>query len=188
MYAIYYTGDLESYRSVAEPNRNDRHQQPIYVGKAVPQGAMKGGFGLDAGAGNVLFRRLREHARSIEQAENLNGQDFQCRYLVAEDIWIPLGESLLIEWFQPLWNVLLTGFGNHDTGRRRQTQNRSFWDTFHPGRPWAARLSPNPKTRDELGRLIADLFAGRDVPLLSPEQAVIEEGAEAEEEGEEDAG
>lgn len=181
VYAIYYTGDLDPYRSVAEQNRNDLHQQPIYVGKAVPKGAMKGGFGLDAGVGNVLFGRLREHARSIEQGENLNIQDFQCRYLVAEDIWIPLGESLLIEWFHPLWNVLVTGFGNHPTGRRRENQNRSVWDTFHPGRPWAARLSPNPRTRDELARMIADFLAGRAVPVLSPEQAVIEEGAEAEE-------
>jgi hypothetical protein len=51
----------------------------------------------------VLFRRLNEHAQSIAQAENLELSDFSCRYLVVDDIWIPLGESLLIEKFAPIW-------------------------------------------------------------------------------------
>ena len=33
-----------------------------------------------------------------------------------DDIWIPLGESLLIEMFVPLWNRILDGFGIHDLG------------------------------------------------------------------------
>jgi hypothetical protein len=181
IYAIYYAGDFGAYQPIQERNQDNRYEQPIYVGKAVPKGAMKGGFGLGTSPGNVLFSRLREHARSIEQAENLELQQFQCRYLVSDDIWIPLGESLLIERFRPLWNVLLQGFGNHPTGSRRERQNRSTWDTFHPGRPWAARLSPNPRTREQLQAMIADFFAGREVPTISPEEAVIEEEEQGDE-------
>jgi hypothetical protein len=46
--------------------------------------------------GNVLFRRLKEHAESIRSAQNLDIKDFYCRFLVVDDIWIPLGESLVI--------------------------------------------------------------------------------------------
>ncbi len=181
IYAIYYTGRLGSYRPIRERNQDNLFEQPIYVGKAVPKGAMKGGFGLGTSAGNVLFSRMREHARSVEQAEDLELRDFHCRYLVSDDIWIPLGESLLIERFKPLWNVLLQGFGNHPPGRRRQKQNRSMWDTFHPGRPWAGRLSQNPRTPAQLQGMIADFFAGRPVPLVSPEEAVMEEEDQGEE-------
>ena len=72
--------------------------------KAVPAGARKGGFGLDVPPGQVLYNRLDEHAQSIEQAKNLNLADFQCRYLVVDDIWIPLGEAMLISKFVPIWN------------------------------------------------------------------------------------
>jgi hypothetical protein len=102
IYVIYYTGDFTAYRPVAEKNRSERFEQPIYVGKAVPPGARKGGFGLGTDPGTVLLRRLTEHKRSIEATKNLKIADFYCRYLVSDDIWIPLGESLLIERFQPL--------------------------------------------------------------------------------------
>ena len=38
VYAIYYTGDFEPYRSIADANRENRFLQPVYVGKAVPRG------------------------------------------------------------------------------------------------------------------------------------------------------
>lgn len=174
IYAIYYTGDFKAYAPVAERNRKNRFEQPIYVGKAVPPGARKGGFGLSTAPGNALFSRLREHAKSIE-VTNLKLADFFCRYVVADDIWIPLGESLLIEKFQPLWNVLVAGFGNHATGKRREKQFRSRWDTLHPGRAWAAKLPENPETAEQLQKMIADLFAGKAVPTISPEEAVTAE-------------
>jgi hypothetical protein len=177
IYAIYYTGDFKVYQPIAGANRKNRFQQPIYVGKAVPPGARKGGFGLGIAPGNALFSRLREHAKSIE-ATNLKTADFFCRYLVADDIWIPLGESLLIERFQPLWNVLIEGFGIHAPGVGRKKQVRSKWDTLHPGRGLAADLPPNPKKAAELERMIAGFFAGKVQAALSPEQAVTEEDEE----------
>jgi hypothetical protein len=175
VYAIYYTGTLRMYRRVAEQNRDGRFGQPLYVGKAVPPGARKGGFGLGTAPGTALFKRLGEHKNSIAATRNLQIEDFYCRFLIADDIWIPLGESLLIESFQPLWNVLIEGFGIHTPGAGRKKQVRSKWDTLHPGRHLAADLPPNPKKLGELERMIEDFYAGRRVPTISAEAAVIED-------------
>ena len=59
VYAISYLGGLELYAPVTA--------RPLYVGKAVPRGGRIGGFDLGADAGPVLFNRIREHARSLEQ-------------------------------------------------------------------------------------------------------------------------
>lgn len=154
IYAIYYTGPFRAYKTLAERKRNGPFKTPIYVGKAVPAGARKGGFGLDTPPGTVLYRRLSEHANSIEKATNLSLSDFACRYLTVDDIWIPLGESLLIEMFNPIWNKLIDGFGNHDPGRGRYNQQRSPWDVLHPGRPWADKLPPNAKSADQFQQMI----------------------------------
>lgn len=96
IYALYYTGAFAAYKQIAEKNSDGQWAAPIYVGKAVPAGARKGGYGLDEAPGEVLYQRLREHAESIEQVSNLRLCDFSCRYLVVDDIWIPLGESLRV--------------------------------------------------------------------------------------------
>jgi len=150
IYAIYYVGGFPLYGRISEQNREGKFGCPIYVGKAVPAGARQGGFGLGADPGTVLFRRIHEHSRSIQQVENLEISDFYCRYLVVDDIWIPLGESLLIETFSPLWNVALDGFGNHDPGKGRYDQQRSPWDVVHPGRPWAMRCVGNRRSREDI--------------------------------------
>lgn len=145
IYAIYYTGDYPPYVLIARDNVREKFSAPIYVGKAVPPGARKGGFGLDSDPGQVLFKRLNEHATSIEQVSNLDISDFHVRLLVVDDIWIPLGESLLIEKFSPLWNKFVDGFGNHDPGSGRYNQKRSLWDTLHEGRSWALKCRANEK-------------------------------------------
>ena len=61
VYAIYYTGDFGPYAPVAEKNRDSVFGQPIYVGKAVPKGARKGGLAFDASKGRSLRERLRQH-------------------------------------------------------------------------------------------------------------------------------
>ena len=150
IYVIYYIGDFPEYEELAARNRDERFDMPIYVGKAVPKGARKGGFGLDAPAGSVLYSRLKKHARSVEQASNLNLDDFFCRYLVVDDVWVPLGENLLIDWFQPVWNKVIDGFGSHDPGKGRYGQRRSAWDTLHPGRPWTEKVAEGDVTREEI--------------------------------------
>lgn len=142
IYALYYEGDFELYKEIARQNSSGQYGWPIYVGKAVPAGARKGGYGLNADPGQALYRRLSEHAASIDSAENLNLFDFNCRFLVVDDIWIPLAESLLVEMYSPLLNQKIDGFGNHDPGKGRHNQQRSPWDVIHPGRVWAYKLKP----------------------------------------------
>jgi hypothetical protein len=158
IYAIYYTGNFPAYKTIAIKNRDHRFETPIYVGKAVPKGARKGGLGVDAHTGDVLFKRLVEHAKSIQVTVNLKLDDFHCRYLVTDDIWIPLGENLLIEMFKPLWNQLIDGFGNHDPGGGRYNQQRSPWDVIHPGRNWALKCRENVKTEEGILKSIKEFL------------------------------
>ena len=113
-----------------------------------------------------LHSRLREHAKSIRSAENLRIEDFYFRYLEVDDIWIPLGETYIIDRFEPLWNKVVEGFGIHTPGKRRRGQYTSPWDTLHPGRDFVSRLAlpPNPKTAAEIVREIENY------PSLPPEE------------------
>ncbi len=150
VYALYYTGPFSAYGQLAGINRDGQFRCPIYVGKAVPAGARKGGLGLDVVHGQALYRRLAEHAESIKAADNLEITDFYCRFLVVDDIWIPLAESMLIERFKPVWNRVLDGFGNHDPGKGRYNGMMPQWDCLHPGRAWAERLRPCAYTAEQL--------------------------------------
>jgi hypothetical protein len=156
IYAIYYKGNFSLYKKISDKNKKD-FAQPIYVGKAIPKGGRKGGLGLDVLVGECLYKRLDEHRKSIEAVENLNIADFYCRFLVVDDIWIPLGESLLIEKTKPLWNIVVDGFGNHDPGKGRYNQQISSWDTIHPGRNWTKKLQPG-KPEAEISRQILEFL------------------------------
>ncbi len=81
----------------------------------------------------MLWNRLRDHAVSIEQARNLDIEDFMCRFLVVDDLWIGLGESLLISKFALVWNTFVDGFGNHDSGKR-QTRGKEVPLGYAPSR------------------------------------------------------
>lgn len=151
VYALYYSGPFAPYAALAAA----RPIRPIYVGKAIPKGGRKGGLSLDAASGTSLRDRLRKHANSIRAASNLELTDFSFRYLVVEDIWIPLGENILIETYQPVWNVCLDGFGNNDPGNRRKTQYRSPWDVLHPGRKAAEKLADHPNDANTFGATVA---------------------------------
>jgi hypothetical protein len=162
IYAIYYIGDFPLYQPIAQRNRNGHFDMPIYVGKGIPEGRRTGGSGFGPALGADLFRRLGQHARTITAAENLELNDFSCRYLVVAPVWIPLGEELLIRWFSPLWNTVVAGFGNNDPGSRRYTQQRSLWDVLHPGRLWAAKCAPNPRTPREISDSVKDALVQLD--------------------------
>ena len=154
VYAIYYTGPFSAYGLLSEVNRDGQFRCPIYVGKAVPPGARKGGLGLDVDHGQALYKRLAEHAESVKAAKNLDIADFYCRFLVVDDIWIPLAESMLIERFKPVWNRVLDGFGNHDPGKGRHQGMMPQWDCLHPGRAWAERLQPCANTAEQLAERV----------------------------------
>jgi Eco29kI restriction endonuclease len=162
IYAIYYRGDFPAYKSLAEANQAEA-RWPIYVGKAIPSGARKGASLTASARGISLFSRLSEHRESVRTVEGagsgLRVQDFAVRYLVVDDIWIPLGESLLIAAFRPLWNVRIDGFGNHDPGKGRYKGAKPLWDHLHPGRVWADRCVPRSESQDDVEREICDYFA-----------------------------
>ncbi len=98
---------------------------------------------------SVLSSRINQHTESISAAKNLSLSDFRCRWLVVDEVFIPLGESLLISHFKPLWNVVVEGFGNHDPGAGRASGRKPAWDVLHPGRAWADRLQA-ACTREEI--------------------------------------
>lgn len=168
VYAIYYIGDYAAYASIAGLEDADRLKPPIYVGKAVPPGSRKGGVGLGNDPKKVLSGRLREHATSIKRASNLELSDFYCRYLVVEDIWIPLGESLLIEMFSPIWNRVIDGFGIHQPGKGRLEQERSQWDVLHPGRHWLESQGQSNKTQEDILENLRRFLAHEDAETIDP--------------------
>lgn len=139
VYMLYYSGGFEPYGPISNS------EIPVYVGKAIPRGGRRGLAALrqiERTADPSLFSRLRDHAQSIEAAENLDIDDFRCRYLVVTPIWISIAESLLIEKFQPVWNSAVDGFGLHHPGTTRFSQKRSDWDMLHPGRSWGPMMQP----------------------------------------------
>jgi hypothetical protein len=145
VYALFYVGSLPEY----EPIKSTDATWPIYVGKAVPPGARKGGKKKGGQqTSRALVHRLREHRDSIEAARNLSPDDFLCRFLVVTPLWITMAERFLIENFQPVWNVCIEGFGNHDPGKKRMDTAKSLWDIFHPGRDWAKDLPPTRTAAD----------------------------------------
>jgi hypothetical protein len=149
IYAIYYKGSFQPYRRMAERNAKSA-DWPIYIGKAIPPGGRRGAMASSTVTGRYLWNRLKEHADSLRETSNLNVSDFECRYLAVEDIWIPLGETLLITRFKPLWNQLLDGFGNHDPGSGRYKGLSPLWDVLHPGRKWALKCRARPETPKDL--------------------------------------
>lgn len=163
VYAIYYSGSFEPYQMITQQNADDGFEQPIYVGKAIPLGARKGGGGFDVSTGKSLGNRLSNHATSIAEATNLDLNHFFYRALVVDEIWIPLGENMLIERFQPLWNRVIDGFGNKTPGKGRASQQRSPWDTIHPGRRYVDQLALplNNLGEAKILQRISDFFAGK---------------------------
>lgn len=148
VYALYYTGQNPLYRQYAELNRL-AYNHPIYVGKAVPKGWRQSRISDSAlTQSRELHSRLREHSRSITAGAELLLEEFMCRFVIFEDEasdMIGTIEAALIKLNQPLWNVSVDGFGNHDPGRGRYEQAKSDWDVIHPGRAWAERCKGTHK-------------------------------------------
>jgi hypothetical protein len=142
VYTLHYVGTFPAYINI-------REDVPIYVGKADPQGRRQGSVSATS-VDTALYRRFSDHARSIESVDNLDLNDFRCRWLKLDPVWIGLTEQVLIAQYRPLWNVVVDGFGNHDPGGGRRNQRRSQWDTLHPGRRWASNLRDREETATEV--------------------------------------
>jgi hypothetical protein len=150
VYSLYYTGKLEIYSKYAELNRL-QYGHPIYIGKAVPRGWRQARVS-DAPSKSTfeLYSRLREHTRNIETGAGLSSEDFSCRFVIFEgggSDMIGTIEAALIKIFQPLWNTVVDGFGNHTPGAGRFNQAKSDWDVIHPGREWAEKCMGTPNSK-----------------------------------------
>ena len=152
VYTLHYIGTFPAYAGISV-------DAPIYVGKADPPGRRQGRASAPLGT-SALYRRLSHHAESIGSASNLDLQDFRCRWLVLDPVWIGLTEQVLIAEYQPIWNVVVDGFGNNDPGRGRWNQRRSQWDTLHPGREWAFNLRDPEETAAEVMDAVMSFRAG----------------------------
>lgn len=170
IYAIYYTGPFPAYAALVAADAAAPFTIPIYVGKAVPEGARTGGTeevtSSLTGAAPVrrkrtLHERLSEHRNSIRKVTNLEVTDFHCRRLVVEPMWIALGEALMISRTFPVWNSLVSGFGNHDQGSGRDKQVRSRWDTIHPGRPAPLKLEARSETAEDIAADVVEYLRAR---------------------------
>ena len=85
---------------------------------------------------------MNEHRLNIAKCDKLSIDDFACRFVIMEDDasdLIGALESALIREYNPLWNTVVDGFGNHTPGKGRWDQAKSEWDVIHPGRAWAEK-------------------------------------------------
>ena len=140
VYALYYIGQNAVYEKYAVLNRL-AYTHPIYVGKAVPKGWRQARItDSELNQSRELHNRLREHSKNITIGAGISIEEFRCRFVIFEDM-ISTIEAALIKLNQPLWNVAVDGFGNHDPGRGRYEQAKSAWDVIHPGRAWADRCN-----------------------------------------------
>lgn len=152
IYALYYTGDFAPYEPIAKANRRESGSWPIYVDKA--EASTRKGEAIQAPddySGDALFKRLGNHVKSINLAENFSLDDFHIHAFVLTHVWEPMAEASAISMYRPLRNTLIDGFGNHDLGKGRYNQMRSRWDTLHPGRSWSEKLQPNVFTSEQIG-------------------------------------
>lgn len=163
IYAIYYKGKEGLYAPYGSIINAYAYNEPIYVGKAEPDGKRQG-RALMQESGAKLYGRLKEHVRSIKAVAGLSIDDFCCRFVICEGdtvAMIPAFEAALTARFHPLWNTFVDGFGNHDPGKGRASGVRSLWDTLHPGRKFAEALPANPCPLKMIRTRIKDFFVAR---------------------------
>lgn len=150
VYAIYYTGRAKLYEPISGT------ETPIYVGKADPP----------VGATSVLqqqtklYGRLNEHRKNIDKVAGIELADFECRALAVQSGYQAAAESHLINLFWPIWNNetrILFGLGKHGDAATTRANNKSPWDTIHPGRAWAAG-NPEAKSKDAIVAEVAEHF------------------------------
>ena len=150
VYLLYYIGSFELYSALVKYDQG-KYRQPIYAGKAVPKGGKRGCKPVSPSM--ALYRRLRKHAKSINDVSNLVRTDFACQFLVltgdAADAAATI-EYALIRKYAPVWNCCLDGFGNNAPGGKRETQLLAPWDTLHPGRDWERKWKGRRPDSEEL--------------------------------------
>lgn len=152
VYAIYYHGQNHiAYRPLSGT------ETPIYVGKADPKSVYAETI---EGQGQVLFARLKEHAKNIAKTDLTLG-DFRYRAAAIQSGMQAAVEDFMIRLFQPIWNKeirICYGIGKHGDSATTRANKRSPWDTMHPGRKWAADTITDQMKRSKIEANIAAHF------------------------------
>jgi len=146
IYALYYTGNSVVYSAISGS------ETPIYIGKASPKGNPK----TFKEQGPKLFSRLNEHKRNIEKVSGIMIADFEYRYLAVQSGFESAAEDRLISTFKPIWNKetnLLFGIGKHGDSAKTRQNNKSPFDTVHPGRKWAEGNSEKESRSDIIAKV-----------------------------------
>jgi hypothetical protein len=131
-------------------------ETPIYVGKADPPTSAKSVVEQET----KLYGRLNEHRKNIDKVAGIDIADFECRALAVQSGYQAAAENHLIRLFMPIWNnetKILFGIGEHGDAATTRANNKSPWDTIHPGRAWA-KENPEAKTADEIRNEVAEHF------------------------------
>lgn len=148
VYALYYKGGNPEYQLIAGT------ESPVYIGKAQPREAAVHVMEQ----GTAITDRLGQHAKSIRNADGIELDDFECRYLVITAGWETPAELELMRFFKPLWNTGIGpvhGIGKHGDLAVTRGNKCSPWDTLHPGRQWATDTFSDQKTAAQIRAEIA---------------------------------
>ena len=136
VYALYYSGDLEKYESIRGMG------VPIYVGHSKKD----------------ISRRVWMGCKHVDDADNLNRQDFKIRVLLLPSEFTSMIKDVLIERFhQPFWNrPEYKGFGG-DCSPRVGWQATN-WDKHHSGRQRALEYNRTGEDQTLFEAKMADRF------------------------------
>jgi hypothetical protein len=127
---------------------------PVYVGQSISDKvAVALTEGLEGPCPGPLSTRLKIHADSIEEVPGISIKYFACRLLLVQRINADWGEESLKNFYKPVWNSVLRGFGPKAHGVERVTGRRSPWATVHGDRVSRPVAQPNARTREEWIRL-----------------------------------
>lgn len=152
VYAIYYAGgDIPPYSAISNS------ETPIYVGKAVPVNRIAE---TAYDQGNVLWKRLREHRKSIV-CGGLRPADFRYRHAIIQSGMEGAVEDFMIRLFKPIWNKEIKvcfGIGKHGDLATTRQNKRSPWDTMHPGRRWAEATVEDQSSKEGIIQRIEKHF------------------------------
>lgn len=164
VYAIYCRAKTGIYSPYGTHINSLAWNAPIYVGKAIPEGWRMSRIFSKTTTGSSLYNRLCQHSESISSCKSLNISDFACRFAIfeggASEI-IPVIEAALISLHSPLWNSVIDGFGNHDPGGKRYGGKKTQWDSLHPGRAWASKMTGESYDPKELTRRVKDYLLAK---------------------------
>lgn len=150
VYAIYYNGPAGIYGPISKT------ETPIYVGKADPPIGAKTVTQQET----KLFSRLSEHRKNIDKVQGIELSDFECRALAVQSGYQAAAENHLIRLFWPIWNnetKVLFGIGKHGDAATTRANNKSPWDTIHPGRTWAVG-NPEARSVEDISADVAGHF------------------------------